>query len=152
MDVKELLELIGVKRQSNVDAVNTAQILMGNEQARKSMETQARINAAVQNAFWKSKCGEDYEAPEEDMGNNFINCSITSEAAVRQLAALVNDGNTPAPPDTPQRQPKPWWRWLVGLLMALILGAVTVWLSLYFFQNPDAVRTELIAIPFNPER
>lgn len=150
MDSEKLLELLGIKRQENLDSVNTAQIMLGNQHAYDGLKSQQRINTAAQNAFWRSKCGEAYEAPEDDVGSNFINCSITSDAAVKQLAALVNDG-TPAP-DPPVVRPAPWWRWLFGTILAIGLGALLVWLTLNWFQNPAGDQYEIIAIPFDPNR
>ena len=151
-----LYELIGLTKEKSADGVATAQALLSNVNASEQAAMNARQNQAAINAYWKSQCGDSYTEPEEDMGSNFVNCSIVSDKAISQLAQVIGDGGEtdPVPPPTqPPTQPpandKPkWWRVVLSTLGAVLLGAILVWLSWKAFGNPP--RYEIIAEPFEP--
>lgn len=129
----KLLGLFGIGRVSDADGIAAAQATLSNQTAVQSMQDQARRMGAVQDAFWASKCGDKYKPPGDEMGSNFVNCSITSDAAVQQLANLVG-GTSPAPPAPPATKPK-WWRVVLATLAAVLLGALVVFaVARYFLE------------------
>jgi hypothetical protein len=74
---------------SMIQAANMAQSNAAMQHNRRRME--AQVDAAL-----KAKCGDLYEAPNEDesMGNMFLNSPIIGDDAIRKLAALVNANAT----------------------------------------------------------
>ena len=137
--VKSLAALMGLDRKTNADAVATAQALLANTNTAESMQAHTRRMGAVQDAFWKAKC-PDYEPPEEEVGSNFVNCSIVSDQAINQLAALVGDGGSTPPPGTlppPATKPK-WWRIVAATLAAVLIGGLLVFaVAQYFLDAGD---------------
>lgn len=144
---EKLLELVRQKRASAADSVAYVQALQP-MQVQGWMDDHAKRMGKVQDAYWASKC-PDYEPPaKDDVNANFINCSITSDQAIRQIAQLV--GEDPVTP--PVLKPRPWWRKLLSallLLTAVVLGAILIWLTLQWFGGqPDSY--EIIAEPYQP--
>ena len=90
--------------------------------------------------------------------NSFFNNTIISDKAAEVLMKAIggDDNSTPTPTDPPVDppiQPPPpvrpnpaWWKVVLGTLLAVLLGAILVWLSWKAFgQQP---RYEIIAEPF----
>ena len=147
---EKLLELMGRKRESSADSLAYIQALQPLS-SQAWMNDHAKRMGKVQDAYWASKC-PDYEPPEPDMGVNLVNCSITSDAAVRQLAALIGEegGTQPTPP--PVAAPGKWWKRLLAamlLLSAVILGATLIWLTMEWFGGGNEAY-EIIAEPWKP--
>lgn len=144
----KIAALFGLKQKSNADGVNSIHAL-GSLSTHEQLTRHARQNEAVINAYWKSKCGDSYEAPEEDMSNNFVNCSIVSDAAISQLASVINDGGGPSIPvePPPTAKPKTWWKVVIATLAAVIIGAAIVFLVAQYFLNAgDGQQYEIIAV------
>lgn len=144
----KIADLFGLKQKSSADGINSIHAL-GSLSTREQLDRHAKQNEAVINAYWKSKCGDAYEAPEEDMGSNFVNCSIVSDAAINQLASIINDGDGPSLPvePPPSTKPKAWWKVVLATLAAVIIGAAIVFLvAQYFLDAGGGSQYEIIAV------
>ena len=135
--LKRLAVLFGLDRVDKAESVATAQALLSNTHTAEAMNRHNRRMSAVQDAFWKSRCPE-YEPPEDDVGSNFVNCSIVSDQAINQLAALV--GDCPDNPANPEPKPPPttrpnWWRVVFATLLAVALGALLVFVVAQYFLD-----------------
>lgn len=151
-----LYKLFRLGQQDDAQGIASAQALLTNQHAARSMREHGKRMGAVQDAFWKCRYGEDYEKPEEEVGDNYVNCSIVSDQAVAALAGLANQGpgtggTQPQPPA--ERPRKPWWWNLLKALMLLagvLLGAWLVWFTLQHFGGETGPQYEIIAVPFDP--
>ena len=144
-----LTTLFGLKQEDNANGVFTAQATLSNQNAADSMAVNAKQNQAVTNAFWSSKCGDAYVPPEPDeMGANLINCSIIGDDSIQQITKLLDNSKVPEPQPPTVCPPRPWWRTLLGILLAVALGAALILLAWRTFGDQIQQQYELIAEPF----
>ena len=150
--VSELAKLFGLQRRDNADGVLAAQAALSNKNASDASRDHARRMGAVQDAYWRCKYGDNYEPPGEDVSVNYINCSVTSDAAVAELSKIARD--CPCPEETPT-QPLPpangtrpkWWRVVLATLAAVIIGGLLVFIVAQYFLDAgdDPAIYEIIA-------
>lgn len=143
IDVEALKALLGQKQQSNADLINSVNAL-GGIGTKQRLDEHARRMGAVQDAYWANKC-PDYNPPsEDDIGTNYLNCTIQSDAAVKAITGALDDK---------PRKAKPWWRWLLGALLTMLavaLGALIVYYTAAYFQQTSDF--DMIALPFDPNQ
>lgn len=149
--VKDLAALFGLKSQDDANGVFTAQAMLANQTTADELAANARRNGRVMDAYWKAKC-PDYKPEDDVAGNNFVNCSIVSDKAINQLAAFLSQDDCGNPTD-PQPLPPPsgtrpkWWRVVLATLVAVVLGALIVFLVARYFLDvgEDPAIYEIIA-------
>lgn len=148
-DFDRLMELVDAKRRSASEASNYLSLIQPLQVAQQ-LDDHAKRMAAVQDAHWKTKCPE-YEPPsDDDVGSNFINCSITSDKALEQLAGILSDKDVTVPGDGDKPTNGKWWKWLFGTLLGVMLGALIVFLAWNQFGDIGGARYEIIAKPYKP--
>lgn len=136
------------------DAFNLAH-LPGIIDQQKALQHSRRRHESQVDAMLKAKyqaCGMDYEPPEEEVGDTYINCPVISDRAIGAMARAA--GGTPGAEMQPGQQPQttPWWSKLLKALMllaAVTLGALLVWWTLQQFGGGQD-SYEIIAVPFDP--
>lgn len=109
---------------------------------RAGRRAEAQVDAALKSKY--KQCGMEgmYEPPDAEdlMGDTYINCPVIGAEAVSNITAARSGLRN-----------KPWWRWLLGVLLAVSLGAGIVYATAKYFQG-DPSEYEVVAVPWNPNQ
>ena len=170
--LEELMALLAFNRADENQAMTYAAVDNFVRQSKDLLHSGAwhreQVNALLKRNY--EECGhpDAYNPPDEPGqgegegvdNNSFFNNTIISDKAAEVLMKAIggDDNSTPTPTDPPVDppiQPPPpvrpnpaWWKVVLGTLLAVLLGAILVWLSWKAFgQQP---RYEIIAEPFEP--
>lgn len=144
--------------------MNLVDVLNHLQMGQRMQHNARRMDAQV-DMHLRERCGDSYQAPDEDdMGNNLLNNVFIGDDAITQLRDLFTDSNqqnaTTAPAAATQPTPAPansqTPAWKKALGTAAIVGATAVGTGAVMNYLSDDTDTdtlnvyEIEAVPFDP--
>lgn len=113
MEKSQLLELVrDFSQRKHRDTMSMADVAMHYQQGQQMLHNGRRMNAQV-DMHLRERCGDNYQPPEEDVGNHLFNNVFVGNEALRELSELLDErsssqeGQAASQPQSPQSAPEP---------------------------------------------